>query len=591
MVVIPIIIGVVAGGITYLVSKGASVKGAVSDIDYKISVKNFRIHKVTFPTTIDTRFELDIKLVNPSRENFKISHPDIFIKYNGNEIGRSIISNKVYELKARSETTIKNIEFQIDISSMGNDFVGLVSEIISNWNIGKGLKNNLAIANKLFAKNEDAILKKLFAKINLSINNLPISYETSLAGGTSLGKFMLGYSPISAIDRTITPAPQFDKYFPVPKGTKKLVRRNASVHQTVHLMVDVVNNDYKLIEKASQEIFKRDTVEETAKNIFDWIYKHIKYNLEVGEQLRNPATTYHLGQRLARKHYAEKGFYNSEYSADCDDISIFIASILKNLGIPYMFRIADYTGEGYSHVYALIPRKDKAPIIIDPVYHAYNREKEYIKEKTYDMNKNELSGVDVYYLSGINDLGSVVDDTYNYLLKSRTMLAENPASYEHIADVKMLIEMYDYAIKHWNTPKRNEALDILEQKEEQLIAQGYIRPQGINGLGRGKWKGFFSKLKDKVKKGINKLKSSVLKKSVEQEVNSSNYANNPINKNLPAQSNTHFLASKDNGASGSLKRFFVKYKAPISITAGTLFAFGTYAVVKSVNKKKAKENE
>ncbi len=587
---IPIIIGIVVSGVTYMLTKGVSVSDAISEIDYKISVKNLRIHRISLPNTIDTRFELDIKLINPSKENFKITHPDIFINYKGQEIGRSIISNKTYNLKARSETTIKNIQFQIDISSMGSGAIGLVTEIISNWKLGKGLSFNIDNANKIFAKYKTALLQKISSKVNLSLNNMPISYETNLAGGEALGKFILGYSPISAIDRTITSAPQFDKYFPKPNGKKKRIKRDASVHETVHLMVDIVNKDYKLIEKASHEIFKRSTVEETAKNIFDWIYKHIKYNLEVGEQLRNPLTTYHLGQRLSRKFYAEHGYYNSEYSADCDDMSIFIASILKNLNIPYLFRIADYTGAGYSHVYALIPRKGKKPIIIDPVYYAYNQEKTYIKEKTYDMNKNELSGTDVYYLNGIgNGLGSFVDDTYNYLLKSRALISENPQNYIHIANPNTLIEMYDYAIKHFNTPQRDKALEVLELKEEQLIAKGYIRPTGIAGLGKINF-GFFKKFRDKIKKGITKLKKYVGKKEqVEKEVNDTNYANNPTqnltDRNYQTQNsgNGEYTGS---GAKGSFKKFIGKYKVPVAITFGVLAIGGTYLATKDKKEKK-----
>jgi hypothetical protein len=515
----PLLIGGAAIGTTYLLAKGVSVSKAAEDIDYKLAVKNFRIHKVSLlPFAVDTRFALDIKLTNPTTDNFKISHPDVIIKYNGQEIGRSTIKNKVYELNKRSEETIKDIEFSIDLSYLSNEFSDILKQIKSGWEAGKGLVYNLNKANETLSKYEDTILKHLTAKVNLIINRIPVSYEDTLAGGRSFGKIALGYAPISAIDRTIKACPECDKYFPVPKGKKELMKRNADVFQTVSLMIDVVEQDHKLIREASHKIFKKKTIEDTARFIFDWIFKHIKYDLEIGEQLRNPSTTYHLAQRLARKHYKEKGYYSKDLSADCDDISIFIASILRNLNIPYLFRIADYTGSGYSHVYTLIPRKGKKPIIIDPVYHAFNSEKTYVNEKTFDMNKNELSGIDVFYLSGMQNmnLGNIEEDTYEYLIRSRKALAEHPEQYSHISNPNTLIKLYDYAIQYWNTPERDTALSVLEQAENNLSEHGYIKTDGIAGIKDSK---FFKKLKTLVQNIRNK-------KHVD-ETTKSNYAENP----------------------------------------------------------------
>lgn len=575
---IPVVIGLVVGGVTYLLTKGVSISNAAQDIDYKISVKNLRIHKVSLPFTIDTRFEIDIKLTNPSEESFTITHPDIIIKYQGTEIGRSTITNQTYTLKKRSELNINNIQFQIDLGLMKSELSSFISLIVSNWKIGKGISENLKTANQYLAKYKTEILKKLSTKVNLSINKVPISYEDTLAGGEALGKFLLGYAPVSAIDRPITAAPQFDKYFQVPQGKKTVIKRNANVIETVNLMIDIVNKDHKLLQEASHKIFKRPTIEQTAKNIFDWIYRHIKYDLEVGEQLRNPLTTYHLGQRLARKFHSENGYYSKDYSADCDDISIFVASILKNLGIPYLFRIADYSGGGYSHVYTLIPRKDKAPIIIDPVYHKYDAEKKYVKEKTFNMNKDELSGIDVYYLSGTNtSLGNIADDTYQYLIKSRYAISENPHKYEHIANPQMLVELYDYAIQYWNTDQRDRALAVLAQREEQLIEQGYIRQEGIAGLGKLK---FFTKLKEFAKKQFKKLHKTGEVERTAIDTDKSNYANT-------GTSTAKYGAGTQNNFTATAKAFVSKHKTPI-IVVTTIIAGGvTYALT---NRKKNKSN-
>lgn len=287
--------------------------------------------------------------------------------------------------------------------------------------------------------------------------------------------------------------------------------------------------------------------------------------------------TYHLGQRLARKHHKEKGFYSKDFSADCDDISIFIASILKNLGIPYLFRIADYSGDGYSHVYTLIPRNGMSPIIIDPVYHMFNAEKSFIKEKTYDMKKVPLSGTDVYYLNGINNtFGSLADDTYNYLIKSRAAIAENPQNYEHVADPRLLVQMYDYAIQYWNTPQREQAIEILSRQENQLINSGYIRPVGISGFGRTP---FFEKLKNLKNKLKNIVGKSDETAKAENEADNANYAN------------TGSSASDDkpNNFAESAKAFISKHKWPIVIGT-TILTVGTGYAIKNHKKQKTKNN-
>ena len=104
-----------------------------------------------------------------------------------------------------------------------NELQDFVIQIKKNWEPGKGLIYNISKANESLTEYQDIILKHLTAKTSLVINRIPISYEDTLAGGRSLGKFVLGYAPISAIERTIKPSPQFDKYFPVPKGPEQPV--------------------------------------------------------------------------------------------------------------------------------------------------------------------------------------------------------------------------------------------------------------------------------------------------------------------------------------------------------------------------------
>jgi len=330
-------------------------------------------------------------------------------------------------------------------------------------------------------KSLDKLFQGIFLKTTIGINNIPVVMQDPVSE-------LLAGTEESAILRKIEDGSQYDKYFALPKGTDEILLPDGNVHQTVALMNRIVDKDYKLIEKASHEIFDKGTVEKTTKYIFDWIFKYLKYNLEEGEQLRNPLVTYHLGQRKAIEHFKKTGQFIQAYSVDCDDISIFIACILKNLNISYAFKIAGYgmygTG-GYGHVYAIANPNFANPIIIDPVYHKYNAEKTPTIMKTYPSSYKALAGIPVHYLSGLDDSVSISDSLYQFLIESRNAIANNPQLVT-VAHPDTLIGLYDYLIEHWNKTTRDEALQIVAQKEEELIAQGSILTyslQGYDGLG------------------------------------------------------------------------------------------------------------
>lgn len=302
----------------------------------------------------------------------------------------------------------------------------------------------------------------------------------------------LGYSPLSAIDRKIIACPQYDKYFPKPKHglVKKLLDANGGVEETVKQMMRIVETRYKEVEGA-KHLVKGKNVYQTAKNIFDFLFKHIKYNLERGEILNTPAASYHSGQRMARLNPNN----TKRFPVDCDDFSIFAASFLKALGLPYAFRIASYDGMRFSHVYCIVPTKPE--IIIDPVYHTFNREKPYAKQKTF-IGGGNLSGMSIHYqgISGLGDfdqniielaggmsltgLGSVYDDDavlLGYLESTLAAAKSNPFILnESYSDPKMFIGMLEKAISGLST---KDEIDIITElmKVEQKILKG-----GISGL-------------------------------------------------------------------------------------------------------------
>ncbi len=552
----PIIIGLVTAGGLMVAGKATSLNEAVDRLSYSISFNKIKMKSITTISIV-----IDVKLINPTAEAFEIKNSWIKVFNKKTEISITDLKQKTYTLAPFGFVNLENIEFPISLMSLSSVAIELVKKI----NKESPLEQN----TEALKDNIDKILKDISLQIITNVNNIPFVIEEAL-----------GYAPLSAIERPITDANgKFDKYFPEPRGKKELVIKNGSVDDTVKKMIEIVNQDAHLIKDASLNLFKTETILGTSKKLFDWIYKYIKYNLEEGEQLKNPLVTYHLGQRLAVKNFKEAGSYDKYYSADCDDISIFVASVLKNLNIPYAFRITSYrdilgNDNGYSHVYVIIPLKNGQEIIIDPVFYYFNQQKSYSKKKDF----MELSGTDVYYLSGFGDLAdslaeiNIDDDAaiFTYLQKSRDYIKNNPDKVKFAKSSDEIIKMYDYAIKYWHTDKRNEALDVLAKTEEQLIQAGILSKNGIdlNGLGE---LSFFNNLLSKLNswKGARNMKresgNERLLTQINSNIHSLNYAG--------LDGSNSIVLGSDPTTQKTLKSIIAQYRVPIAIGGG-LAAFG-----------------
>ena len=135
----------------------------------------------------------------------------------------------------------------------------------------------------------------------------------------------------------------------------------------------------KLVPKAKAQMvtfskqFKGRTPQETCKNIFDYIKSNFTYVADGGEQIIK------LPSALLRKRVG-----------DCKSYSLFTASILENLKIPYKFVYTSYSANPIpQHVYVVTENG----CIIDVVYGIFNQEKKPTYKYTQDMNVRYMSGI------------------------------------------------------------------------------------------------------------------------------------------------------------------------------------------------------
>jgi hypothetical protein len=359
----------------------------------------------------------------------------------------------------------------------------------------------------------------------------------------------LGYVANDSHLRASRDGKEFEGILPAPTWSEALVKRDGTVTDTVAEMKKVIKR-YAWQTAKLAPLLKGKDLYETCRNIWNFLFLHIKYKEddEGKEQLRTPALSWAI--RTSR-------------GIDCDDFDLFAGCLLYNLKIPHYIRIARYpTKTFFQHVYGVVPAKGKEYITIDAVLDEFDAEKPTAETKDFlIMNTTNLNGVDISVLGGIEDdelneisgilsgedfqevaelegLGRIgtreqeLRAIQNHLLRTRGIIARRPHLIRDIEHPQSFLGMVDYALKYWDTDKRDEALGILAGEEDRLNdlegMRGYDEGHedvelfyGINGLGSfdvlGKakrQKKFFDKVKQAAKKagqGIKKIAKGLVR--------------------------------------------------------------------------------
>lgn len=276
----------------------------------------------------------------------------------------------------------------------------------------------------------------------------------------------------------------FEEMIPAPAWTEVITKRNGSVTETVNEMRKIINK-YHWQAGQVAPLLKGRTLEETCQNIWNFLFYHIRYNEDSPnkEELRTFSRT----------------FADRKIGVDCDDFSISCGCILSELNIPFYIRIARYKGKDYfQHVYVIVPKGEQDYITIDGVLDQYDAEKPPVETKDFIvMNNKNLNGVDISVLGGVDDellneisgvlngidfqgleemegLGNPIGEEEllgairNYMVRTRNLVARRPQIVADTQHPQMFLGMLDYALKYWDTDKREEALGVLENEENRI---------------------------------------------------------------------------------------------------------------------------
>ncbi len=118
----------------------------------------------------------------------------------------------------------------------------------------------------------------------------------------------------------------------------------AGIMETVELMQEI-KDEYRhkpfIIELARQIIdsVKHNPRTDHAQEIYKWLDQRVGFVFDPHkmEQLQTPEVTDHLG------------------TGDCDDYSIYAASLLESIGLPTKYRVVSYRPDGkLSHIYPIV---------------------------------------------------------------------------------------------------------------------------------------------------------------------------------------------------------------------------------------------
>ena len=333
------------------------------------------------------KFLLDLEFVNPSSQVISISIPSIKPYYNQNELGFSVPMKDSKSIQPKSITKISNVEIRVPFQNLVT--AGIITDILSS------LKNLQALV--------ESLKQKTAFKIYAIVNGLEVSIEQKFGEEAkelgyideALGGTFESIGLVAAGKRNIKDGSKYNHLILKPDGTNDIVQHDGSVEDTVLWCGWVVKQYHKDTEQLAKHLKEKSKNDrELYKNIFDFCYNHIQYRLDRRgvEQLRRPATTWR----------------DRKLGVDCDDYTIFIASILYNLGKPFEFRITKYNKPNYQHIYLIVPMKGREYITIDPVLDTFNYEKPYSYKKDFDMKQLNLAGSETG-LSGSEDLGIPIE--------------------------------------------------------------------------------------------------------------------------------------------------------------------------------------
>lgn len=178
--------------------------------------------------------------------------------------------------------------------------------------------------------------------------------------------------------RNIRSGNEFERFFTnSAKGDFVTVKKEATLDDTLSLMKHVVSDTLEDTKQIAEQL-RGASEKETCNRIWNFCFSHFQYEKdeERKEQVRRPS----------------RSWKDRKEGIDCDCLTVFIGSILTNLGIPFKMRMTRYKAPDFEHIYP-VAKTQSEEVIIDCVVHQFNYEVPYTQKKDIEMELQYLNGV------------------------------------------------------------------------------------------------------------------------------------------------------------------------------------------------------
>lgn len=180
------------------------------------------------------------------------------------------------------------------------------------------------------------------------------------------------------------------------RNTQVLLKKDGTTADIITAVLDTVGEV-----KSQTKGFSENFVPTRAglQRLWSWVKNNIHYNEDpLGVQwIREPARLY------------------QDREGDCKSFTVFIVSVLENIGVPYFIRFSNTEQAGkkiVNHVYPVAILNGQE-VIMDAVYTAFDREANYYYAKDYSMSE-------IYRLAGIGATSADSLDQYTLQLQQLT---------------------------------------------------------------------------------------------------------------------------------------------------------------------------
>lgn len=179
--------------------------------------------------------------------------------------------------------------------------------------------------------------------------------------------------------RNIVNGSNYNSYFPKTEGDFVTVKKGATLDDTMSLIKEVIETTLDDTKKIAQHLLGASVLL-TSKKIWNFCFSHFQYKKdeERKEQVRRPA----------------RSWWDRMTGIDCDCLTVFIGSVLTNLGIPFIMRKTRYEALNFEHIYPVAISPEGQEIIMDCVVHQFNYEVPYTAKEDEQMELQYLNGIE-----------------------------------------------------------------------------------------------------------------------------------------------------------------------------------------------------